>query len=397
MISINDILYYKKEQDLLKKWTMDKPLFIQGSSGNGKSTLANLIFQEKNITINTINSSFIKKGKSTLDYITDTLGKKSISVMFSNNSVNGLIIDDLDVIDTQDNIISKVFLIIKDNDNSVSPIILICNDMFISSNVKKIKKLCYCISISKPSIQRMVSSCNLLLPDSVVSKCANKSQGDWSYFNRILSLTDITNNLDDKLNDIDQKDISYNITTQTELLLTKKMTLEQMYKNCSGDHSLLSLMAFTNVPEILTQNKLDSSKVYNNLRLFDIVEKSIDTEWSLLNVSILYGCIIPFSEISKLHIKKYKPNYTHVFSVSTSQMNHRKLLKKVNLYTGKSINVVSALLYHSLKNDIAYKKCKEMKLKEFTLNELQKIINVYHKPVSFTSGQKKILTGLLLH
>jgi len=397
MISINDILYYKKEQDLLKKWTMDKPLFIQGSSGNGKSTLANLIFQEKNITINTINSSFIKKGKSTLDYITDTLGKKSISVMFSNNSVNGLIIDDLDVIDTQDNIISKVFLIIKDNDNRVSPIILICNDMFISSNVKKIKKLCYCISISKPSIQRMVSSCNLLLPDSVVSKCANKSQGDWSYFNRILSLTDITNNLDDKLNDIDQKDISYNITTQTELLLTKKMTLDQMYKNCSGDHSLLSLMAFTNVPEILTQNKLDSSKVYNNLRLFDIVEKSIDTEWSLLNVSILYGCIIPFSEISKLHIKKYKPNYTHVFSVSTSQMNHRKLLKKVNLYTGKSINVVSALLYHSLKNDIAYKKCKEMKLKEFTLNELQKIINVYHKQVSFTSGQKKILTGLLLH
>ena len=397
MISVNDILYYKKEQELLEKWDLDKPLFIQGSSGTGKSTLANLIFQQKNITINTINSSFIKKGKSTLDYITDTLGKKSISIMFSNNSVNGLIIDDLDVIDTQDNIISKVFLIIKNNINRVSPIILICNDMYLSSNVKKIKKLCYCITISKPSIQRMVSSCNLLLPESIVSKCANKSKGDWSYFNRILSLTDITNNLDDKLNDIVQRDISYNITTQTELLITKKMSLYQMYKNCFGDHSLLSLMAFTNVPNILTQNKLCSSKVYDNLRLFDIVEKSIDSEWSLLDVSILYGCIIPFNEISNLHIKRYKPDYTHVFSVSTSQMNHRKLLKKVNLYTGKSINVLSALLYHSLKNDIAYKKCKEMKLIEFTLNELQKIINVYHKQVSFTSGQKKILTGLLLH
>jgi len=395
MISINDILYYKKEYEHFKKWSLEKPLFIQGSSGTGKSALANLIFQEKKITINTINTSFIKKGKSTLDYITDTLGKKSITVMFSNNSLNGLIIDDLDVIDTQDNIISKLFLIIKSNINQVSPIILICNDMFLSSNVNKIKKLCHCISIPKPSIQRMVSSCNLLLPESIVSKCANKSQGDWSYFNRLISLTDMTNNLKDKLNDIDIKDVSYNIKTQTEILITKKLSIEKMYNNCSGDHSLLALMAFTNIPKILAANNLSCNTLYKNLILFDIVEKTIDSEWSLLDVSILFGCIIPFRELYNVKTKKYVPDYTHVFSVSTSQMNHRKLLKKVNLHTGKSINVVSALLYHSLKNDIAYKKCKEFKLKEFTLNELQKIINVYHKQVSFTSGQKKILTSLI--
>ena len=47
MISIEDILYFKKNISSLEKWDMTKPLFIQGSSGCGKSTLASLIFKER--------------------------------------------------------------------------------------------------------------------------------------------------------------------------------------------------------------------------------------------------------------------------------------------------------------------------------------------------------------
>jgi hypothetical protein len=391
MISIQDILQYKKDQEHLEGWNFDKPLFIEGNSGVGKSTLSKCVFNNKNITTNIIDSNYIKKGKGTINYIEDILGKTSITAMFSSRTLNGLIIDDLEVIDSQDNIISKLFLIIKKNNNKVSPIIIVCNSMFLSSNVKKIKKLCYTISIPTPSLNRMVKSCNLLLPDSVILKCANKSEGDWSYFNRLLSISKV----DDKLTDTASKQVSYNITTLLDVLLKKEQSLNDIFIKCSADHGLLSLLCFTNIPKILKKRNLSCGKAYSSLQYFDIVEKVVDSEWSYIDISILLGCVIPLREVTRLDLKDFEVSYTHVFSVSTSQINHRKLLKKINQQTGKSVNILGALLYHSLKNDIAYKKCKTLNLREFTLNELQKTVNCYYKPHNFTTGQKKILLSLI--
>jgi len=394
MISIEDILYFKKNISSLEKWDMTKPLFIQGSSGCGKSTLASLIFKERHITENTINSICIKKGRGTIQYIKDTLGKVSISIIYSMNHLNGIIIDDLDVIDQQDSIISQIFLLIKNNNNLKSPVILVCNSMFISSNIQKIKSICYNIEVPKPSISRMIFSCNNLISNKSISICSEKSNGDWNYFNKLLSISKTT----DKLDDIDEKLVSFNIKSYLDYLLKKKFTLDDLFVKCNMEHNLLGLLCFTNIPIILKNNPLALSQVYDNLCYFDIFEKKIDNDWSYQDHSILFGCVFPIYNArihQKQNIKKYNTLYTHVFSISTSQINHRKLLQKVKNTLNKSVNIVSALLYHSLFNDTAYKKCKEMNFSTFTLNEVQKIITTYYKPCKFTAHNKKILKTLL--
>lgn len=390
MITIQDILPYKKEQDSINLWEIKNPLFIQGKTGVGKSTLARIIFEKKNITINTINSNFIKKGKNTITYIQDTLGKKSILSMFSNKTLNGLIIDDLEVIDSQDTIINQIYLIIKNNVHSVSPIIVVCNDMFISTKIKKIRQLCHIVTIPQPSIYKMVKNCNNILSDSVITKCAQKSGGDWSYFNKLLSICKVQDNVAD----VDNKKISYNITDLFNILINKKYNLNELFIHCSSSHNLLTLMIFTNLPNYIKDPK-SLNVVYQNIQMFDIIEKNMDIDWSFIEHSIFHGCIVPLREVSDIDLTNKEIKYTNVFSISTTQINKRKLLHKINKYVGKSVNIVSALLYHCLTNDIAYKKCKELNLSKFTLNELKEIITGYYKPYKFTVGKSKILSSLI--
>jgi len=389
MLSIDEILFFKKDIEILKNWDIKKPLFITGGSGVGKSTLAKLIFKEKNITTNNVDSASIKKGKCVSEYILDVLGKCSISMMFSSNSINGLIIDDLDVFDSQDNIITSIYSIIKNN-KTTSPIILVCNNKFISSNISKIMNITYVLNVSSPSVQRMCKVKHTAT-GQVIQRCAKKSQGDWSYFLRLLCVS----HKKDKLIDIDEKIVSGNITEHTKYLMNYTYDINNLSSLCSSDYSLLTLMLYTNVTQILQNNNLPLNNIYKSIQLFDIVEKNIENDWSMIDLSIFFGCVRPLYEIKDIYTGDLETKYTHVFSVSTSQINHRKLLKKVEKETGKNINILAALLYQSIKNDIAYKKCKELNLKEFTLNELQKIIITYYKPCKFTVGNKKILNSFL--
>ena len=389
MSTIQDILYFKKDQEHINKWDLKKPLFINGTSGTGKSTLAQLIFKKKNISTNYIDSSFIKKGKRVSEYILDILGKCSISMMFSDNSINGIIIDDIDVFDSQDNIISSIYNIIKNN-KTTTPFILVSNSKFLSSNIKKIISICHLVETPTPSVQRMCKG-DYNKNASTVQRCAQKSKGDWGYFLRLLSITDKS----DQLKNIDTKEINGNITNYSDFLMSEPYNIDSLFNRCASDYSLISLLLYTNTQKILLDNNKCIKAVLKSQQLFDIVEKKIEIDWSMISLSILFGCVNPLFSISNINTSKYDTVYTHVFSVSTSQINHRKLLKKVEKETGKSINIVAALLYHTFKNDIAHKQCKKMCLKDFTLNELQKIITVYYKPHKFTAGNKKILNSFL--
>ena len=389
MSTIQDILYFKKDQENLNNWDITKPLFINGTSGTGKSTLAKLIFKHKKYSANYIDSSFIKQGKNVSNYILDILGKCSISMMFSDNYINGIIIDDIDVFDSQDNIISSIYNIIKNN-KTKTPFILVSNSKFLSSNIKKIISICHLVETPTASIQRMCKG-KYNKNAITIQRCAQKSKGDWGYFFQLLSIT----NKSDKLKNIDTKEINGNITNYTDFLIKEPYDINSLFCRTASDYSLISLLLYTNTQKILLNKNKCIKGVLKSQQLFDIVEKKIEIDWSMISLSILFGCVTPLFSISNIDTSKYDTVYTHVFSVSTSQINHRKLLKKVEKDTGKSINIVAALLYHSFKNDIAHKQCKKMCLKDFTLNELQKIITVYYNPHKFTAGNKKILNSFL--
>ena len=100
-------MFYKllseKDNDKLNQWltNKDKPLFITGYSGCGKSYLAKQLLKEFHII--TINSEYIKNNKDIIEYLTSSLLKKDIFMMISTKSqYKDLLIDDIQLFSKHD-------------------------------------------------------------------------------------------------------------------------------------------------------------------------------------------------------------------------------------------------------------------------------------------------------
>ena len=88
--------YYLSEQQIhsIETWPLNKPLFIYGPPGVGKTSLAKDILKDNTLTI--IDSSHIKKN-NLYDYLLNIIQKRNITLMFQKKTSRGLILDNLDV------------------------------------------------------------------------------------------------------------------------------------------------------------------------------------------------------------------------------------------------------------------------------------------------------------
>jgi len=381
MVEIKDILT-PKEINTINEWDMTKPLFIYGDVGVGKSSLARLIFEQKNIFYNDINTSFLKKGKSLLILLDEIINRQSISLMLQQQS-KGILIDDLDSIDKNDNIISKLTTTIKTSHTKV-PYILTCNKNFLSSNIQKLEKISYPFHLKSPSVTQMVRSVSQSNKD-ILKECAKKSNGDWNTFQQLILFA----NNKESLNNIDTKRKTLSINNTYDRILNNKYDVNDIFISSSADNNLISLISFTNTYDIM-KNTNDLAYVYQNFCHYDLVEKH-DDDLNLYNISILFGIVIPTFYSRKYLKKKYTSRYTHVFSVSTTQLNYRKLIQKIKYYTNNSITALSTLLYKSLSDLRAIEYCLKLDLGEFTLNELKKIIKTKYDIKFSTEINKKLL------
>ena len=381
MVEIKDILT-PKEIISINKWDMTKPLFIYGDVGVGKSSLARLIFEQKNIFYNDINTSFLKKGKSLLILLDEIINRKSISLMLQQQS-KGILIDDLDSIDKNDNIISKLTTTIKTSYANL-PYILTCNKNFISSNIQKLEKISFPFHLKSPNVTQMVRSVNHSNKD-ILKECAKKSNGDWNTFQQLILFV----NNKESLNNIDTKRITLSINNTYNSILNNKYNVKDIFVSSSADNNLISLISFTNTYDIM-KNTNDLAYVYQNFCHYDLVEKH-DEDLNLYNISILFGIVLPTYYCQKYLKKKYESRYTHVFSVSTTQLNYRKLIHKIKYYMNNSITALSTILYKSLSDSRAKEYCLKLDLREFTLNELKKIIKTKYDIKFSTEINKKLL------
>ena len=103
----------------------DKPLFIKGGDGCGKSCLSKNLL--KNYHIVEINSEHLKK-TDIEEYIKNTLFKKDILMMCSGNHYKSLLIDDIQLFISYDKTnLKKLYNFLKIIDYSKYPIIIVCN------------------------------------------------------------------------------------------------------------------------------------------------------------------------------------------------------------------------------------------------------------------------------
>ena len=101
-----------------------KPLLIYGNPGTGKTSIAKHILKDR--TIVHITSDLCKTNIDFEGYLKLSLYKKSITMMFSDNSIyKALIIDDLTIIQTSDKKLYKSILVFSKNKVNNNPIIYI--------------------------------------------------------------------------------------------------------------------------------------------------------------------------------------------------------------------------------------------------------------------------------
>ena len=141
-------LLSEKDNNKFNQWltNKDKPLFIMGYSGSGKSYLAKQLLKEYHII--TINSEYIKYSKDITEYLTSSLLKKDIFMMISSNSqYKALIIDDIQLFSEHDKPnLTKIYKFIQTLQYKLNPVILICDETE-DKCIKLMKKISYVIDI----------------------------------------------------------------------------------------------------------------------------------------------------------------------------------------------------------------------------------------------------------
>ena len=131
---MNQKISDKNKQNIIQEFIKDdKPLYVYGGSGSGKTTISNNIL--KDYIVEKIDTYDIKNHKNIYDFLVENAKKTNISLMFSGNyKKRAFLIDDLDVFHKNDKKSFKgIIRFIKEKQYNDCKIVLIFNDFFIKN------------------------------------------------------------------------------------------------------------------------------------------------------------------------------------------------------------------------------------------------------------------------
>lgn len=314
---IDDFYLSKSTKETINKWKSSyikkkqiKPLFINGNSGSGKTSLANILLKEQsiiNININTNNKN---------DLIELILGKKDISMLFSNKKYKAIIIDDIFINNKKINEFSKSLEYLYRCKNNL---VIIINSSKLES-IQKIIDKCYYIDISYNKkrlfliTKKICLEYNLHLKDSeinnIIAKCNNNIN---SIKENIKYLSHKNENSNNHINSYDVNNSNTSIIKLTEELLDRDCNLDISNKmlKYNFDCNIILLNLIDNIINIT--NDIDLiTKIYKNILNLDMCDY-ININNNNYELYIFY-CII----YSTYNIKKTKVKITYNKYISYS-------------------------------------------------------------------------------
>lgn len=360
-----------------------KPLYIYGSGGIGKTTLANMILEKYQYNIINLSSIYINN-KNIIETINSVLINKSICMMFSENiSYKGLIIDDLEhYIDSDKNIFNNIQKILKNiKDYSNNPIIIISNKINkkIYNNLSKqcvIIKLKYTKNKIKEIIKKRLKLLNLYLNNTDLDKIIyNNNSNLTSIFEKIKFINPIENtpesgkdyNISLKNNIVFNNIIENDMIEYIKKLFNidfDKDTISNILLEVNYDINILSLLILENTFKYVHnnsvkkyQNSLNTiCKIYDNIILADNYEHfkitNIQKNNKLNNYIILHGIIYPIYNIYRNHTQK--PQFifkdTSIYSKSIIEIYNNKRQIYIESISNRFKNIRNFIkIYHHSK------------------------------------------------
>lgn len=372
-------LLSNKDTKLLNEWnkTRQKPLFIMGYDGCGKSYQARELLKGYHIIC--IGGDFIKQGKDIIEYLDSCLKKKDIFMMISQEKqYKALLIDDLQLFSQYDKTtLSKIYKYIQKLDCSKHPVVYVCNyteDKCIKSIKQNsiIVKINYNYTYYKHIFNKNSYSLNNLNQLLKQTKNLNTLLSLGNNFKELKN--DITNPLDITLKDIIHNDYSVN----------------DLLRICSSEYSVLSLNMIENIPNIM--NKCNPSILCNTYRQI-CIDDYIEYKYLPYNLDlylrVFYSCVLPLFYLKQVPLKLSKIKYNTYISRSIIQIHNKTILN------GKTVMYLSLLkdIYNYISNyqnkitihDISNKIRSEM-IDFKTLEKQIKVFNYYYNK-EFTKKQ----------
>lgn len=359
-----------EDNNKLNQWltNKDKPLFITGYSGCGKTYLAKQLLKDYHII--TINSEYIKHSKDITEHLTSSLLKKDIFMMISSNSqYKSLLIDDIQLFSQLDKPnLTKIYKFIQTLHYKQHPVILMCDETE-DKCIKLMKKISYVVDIQFNLSYYQDIFHKKQIPIDKLRAILPKTKN----LNTILTTI---NNFSTILNDINKT----NDETIEECLLNN-YNCNELFIKCSSDYSIISLNLLENIPYVIKDiNKKNIYDIYESVCIDDYMEYKYIQNNLDLEMRLYYSCIKPINCIKKKSIKINKLKYNTYVSRSIIQIHNQCILqnntvvyldllhKFYNHITDINNNKLEDIKYYIQKNDINLK----------TLEKQMKVFNYYY-------------------
>ncbi len=310
-------LLSNKDNKLLLKWkeTKDKPLFIKGYDGCGKTYIANKLLEDYHLI--TIASDYIKHGKDITQYLDSCIRKKDIFMMISNNNhYKALLIDDLQFFSQHDKLtMSKIYKYIQTMNLSLNPVIFVCNHIE-DKCIKSIKQNSYVIEIKyNYDVYK-----DILIKHKMNLKTINNVLKKTKNINTILSL----GNSFKKLNN----DITDPLDITLKNIVNKQYSTSDLLRICSSEYSVLSLNLIENIPTMM--NVYKPSLLYQTYR-YICIDDYIEYKYISYNLNIytrvFYSCLLPLYCLKQVPLQLKTIKYNTYISRSIIQIHNQNILK----------------------------------------------------------------------
>jgi len=334
VIYLNIHLYYFSMNDSKKIELFNKkePLLIYGNPGSGKTYLALELL--KNTILLRIDTGSLKGIKDINEYITNTLKKRSITLMFNEkNEQRSLLIDDIHVHYKYDKPTYKSIInFFKDKIYYGSKIIITCNNSFLKN--KDLVRL----KMNRIEIKYNYSSyykiCLRIIKDKKVKLSSDDKdiiiyKSRFNFHKLISELNMKKKDNDNKIILIDNKDNFDGIEECTNNLLMNKYSLEEIYRLFDSDEIIIGLNILENCYHFINPrfNIIALSKIYSDYSYSDIMETYMISNhiWELRNYNISLTIFTINYMINKYSNKSnIKPIYNRYISKSLANVSSLK-------------------------------------------------------------------------
>jgi hypothetical protein len=370
------------DNNKLNQWLnkKDKPLFISGYNGCGKTYWGNKLLKDYHI-IN-ITSEYIKYSKDITENLTNSLLKKDIFMMISSKSqYKALLIDDIQLFSYHDKpTLTKIYKFIQQLDFNKNPVILICNHI-VDKCIKLMKNISYVIDIqfNLPYYREIFKIKHLPIDKlrTTLSKTKN--------LNTIISSV---NNFSTFLND--NNDTNDKIV---EDCLINNYTCNGNFRKFSSDYSIISLNLLENIPYLVKKlNKKNLNEIYKSVCINDYMEYKYIQNNLDIDIRIYYSCIKPLFHIKQNPIMINKLRYNTYVSRSIIQIHNQIILRNNTvIYLSLLKKIYNNDKLQDIKHDI---QINNINIK--TLEKQIKVFNYYYNKKINKKQFTKIIKSIFL-